>query len=79
MPMSGGWTRITLGLKQLVIGIRPFSPFTYRGLVEFLTMTEDILESLGDDQTICQETAHQLIYDVLVEAAEHLDLPTPLL
>jgi len=42
-------------------------------------VAEDILESSGDDQTICQETEHQLIYDVLVEPAEHLNLPITLL
>ena len=57
VKMSGGWIEITWGLRQLVTGICPFAPFTYRGLVEFLTMTKDILESLGDDQAICQETA----------------------
>ena len=47
--------------------------------MEFLTVAEEILESLGDDQEIYQETAHQLIYDVLVEPAKHLNLPTTLL
>ena len=41
-------------------------------------MAEDVLDSLGDDQDTRQEAAHQLIYDVLVEPAEHVNLPTSL-
>ena len=43
-----------------------YAPFTYRGLVEFLTMAEEVLDSLGEDQEARQEAAHQLICDVLV-------------
>ena len=39
-------------------GQRGYAPFTYRGLVEFLTMAEDVLDSLGDDQDAHQEVAH---------------------
>ena len=53
-------------------------PFTYRGLVEFLIMAEDVLHSLGEDQDAHQEPAHQLIYDVLVEPTGHVNLPTSL-
>jgi len=42
--------------------------------VEFLTIAEDVLESLGDEQVTCQEAAHQLIYDVLIETAGHMNL-----
>ena len=43
--------------------------------MEFLTVAEDVLESLGDDQVTRQEAAHQLIYDVLIEPAGHMNLP----
>jgi len=42
--------------------------------VEFLTVAEDVLESLGDDQVTRQEAVHQLIYDVLIEPAGHINL-----
>jgi len=76
LPRTGKWTEVNLGLRQLVTGLLGFVPFTYRGLVEFLTVAEDVLESLGDEQVTRQEAAHQLIYDVLVELAGHLNLPT---
>ena len=63
---------------QLVIGLRGFAPFTYRGLVEFFAVVEDILESLGDEQVTRQEATHQLIYDVLVEPTGYLHLPMSL-
>jgi len=61
-----------------VVGLRGFVPFTYRGLVEFLTVAEDVLESLRDEQVTRQEATHQLIYDVLVEPVGYLNLPPSL-
>ena len=67
-----------MGLRQLVAWIRPLAPFTYRGLVEFLMVAENVLETLGDDPITRQEAAHQLIYDVLVEPAERQNVPRSL-
>jgi len=41
-------------------------------------MAKDVLDSLGEDQDACQKAAHQFIYDVLVELAGHVNLPTSL-
>ena len=38
-------------------------------------VAEDVLETLGSDQRTRQEDADQLIYDVLIEPTEHMDLP----
>jgi len=46
--------------------------------VEFLLVAEEVLDNLGEGSMACQEAAHQLIYDVLVDPAEHLNLPTSL-
>jgi len=51
-----------------------YAPFTYQVLVEFIIVAEDVFDSLGEDQDARQEAAHQLIYDVLVEPAEHVCL-----
>ena len=56
-------------------GLRGYAPFTYRGLVEFLMVAEDVLETLGSDQRTQQEDTDQLINDVLIEPIEHVDLP----
>ena len=42
------WAEVSYGLRQLVTGQRGHEPFTYRGLVEFLTIAEDVLEYLGE-------------------------------
>ena len=55
-------------------GLRGYTPFTYRDLVEFLMVAEDVLETMGGNQRTRQEDANQLIYDVLIEPAEHMDL-----
>ena len=38
-------------------------------------VAEDVLETLGSNQMTRQEDADQLIYDVLIEPTEHMDLP----
>jgi len=74
MPLIGRWSELTWGLRKLITGIRPYAPFTYRGLVEFRILAEDALYTLGGDLITRQEAAHQLIYDLLVELAEHQNL-----
>ena len=46
--------------------------------MEFLLVAEEVLDTLGEEQVVRQEAAHQLIYDALVEPVEHLNLPTSL-
>ena len=42
-------------------------------------VAEDVLETLGSDQRTRQEDADQLIYDVLIEPTEHVDLPVTII
>jgi len=46
--------------------------------VEFLLVAEEVLDNMGKGPVPHQEAAHQLIYDVLVEPTEHINLPTSL-
>ena len=41
-------------------------------------MAEEVLDSLGDDRSASQQAAHQLIYDGLMELAEHIVMPDSL-
>jgi len=68
--MSGNWIEVTRELRQLVTRIRPFALFTSRGLVDFLMVAENVLDTLGEDPVARQEATHQLIYDVLIEPSE---------
>jgi len=62
----------------VITGIQPFAPFTYRGLVEFLLVAEDVLDSLGDEPVARQDAAHQLIYNALIEPCQRKNLPRSL-
>ena len=42
-------------------------------------MAEEVLDDLGEGPKALQEAAHQLVYDVLIEPAEHLNLPSTLM
>jgi len=78
LPLMGRWTKVTWGLQQLVLGIQPFAPFTYHGLVEFLVLVEDELDNLGDQQLGWQHVVNQLIFDILVKPTIHHNLPNTL-
>jgi len=43
-----------------------------------MLVAEEVLDDLGEGPVARQEAAHQLIYDVLVEPAEYLNLPSSL-
>ena len=47
LPRAGKWTKVSLALRQQVSGLRGYTTFTYRGLVEFLMVAEDVLEPWG--------------------------------
>ena len=42
-------------------------------------VAEDVLETLGSDQQSQQEAAYQLIYDVLIEPTERVNLPVTII
>jgi len=67
LPRVGRWVEVSYGLRRLVTGQQGYAPFTYRGLVEFLLVAEEVLDDLGEGSVARQEAAHQLIYDVLVD------------
>jgi len=46
--------------------------------VEFLVVAEEVLDSLGDNPSAHQQAAHQLVYDGLMEPAEHIVMPNSL-
>jgi len=66
LPWAGRWAKVSYKLRQLVTRQRGYAPFTYRGLVEFLLLAEEVLDDLGEGSVARQEVAHKLIYDVLV-------------
>ena len=41
-------------------------------------MAEEVLDSLGADPSARQEAAHKLVYDGLMEPAQHISMPDSL-
>jgi len=78
LPQAGKWAGVSAGLREQVANIRGYSPFTYRGLVEFLVIVEDVLDELGRDPQTHQASAHQLIHDMLLKPAGQLEMPNTL-
>ena len=63
-------------LRHLVSGLPGYCPFSYRGLVEFLVVVEDLLEELGRDARARRDSVRQVVRDMLLKPAEHAALPT---
>jgi len=78
LPQVGKWREISAGLREQVANTRGYGPFTYRGLVEFLAVAEEVLEQLGSDPRTRQASAHHLIQDVLLEPVGQLEMPDTL-
>jgi len=78
LPLTGRLTELTYALRQVTFGHRGYPPFTYQGLVEFLVVAEEALDPLGDSPSARQQAAHQLVYDGLMEPAEHIVMPDSL-
>jgi len=78
LPQAGKWREISEGLREQVANIRGYALFTYRGLVEFLTVAEEVLEELGSDPRTRQASTRQLIHDLLLEPAGQLEMPNTL-
>ena len=76
--MGGDWTELTFALREVAFGHRGYPPFTYRGLVDFLVVAEEALDSLGADPTARRQAARQLVHDGLMEPAERIVMPNTL-
>jgi len=78
-PRRGKWTEVSAELRHPVSSLPGYCPFSYRGLVEFLVVVEEVLEELGRDAQARRDSVHQVVRDMLLEPAEHEALPTTLL
>jgi len=79
LPRRGKGTEVSAELRHLVSGLPGYCPFSYRGLVEFLVVVEDVLEELGRDTRARRDSVRQVVRDMLLEPAEHAALPTTFL
>ena len=76
LPRRGPWTEVTAELRHLVSGLLGYCPFSYRTLVQFLEVAEDVLEDLRQDGRTRRDAARQMVRDLLRDPAETAALPT---
>jgi len=79
LPRRGKSAEVSAELRHIVVGLTGYCPFSYRGLVEFLVVIEDVLEELGRDPRVRRYSVHQVVQEMLIEPAENAHLPTTLL
>jgi len=48
MPYTGRWSEVTSILCLFHVHMGAYTPFTFRGLVDFLILAEERVDSLGD-------------------------------
>jgi len=76
LPRRGKSTEVTAELRHQVCGLSGYCPFSYRSLVQFLEVAEDVLEDLGRDARTRRESARQMVRDMLLDPTETAALPT---
>ena len=75
MPCTGRWAEVTSILRLYHVRRGAYTPFTFRGLVEFLIMAEDRVDSLGNTPLERSDAALQLINTTLIAPATTQQLP----
>ena len=75
MPCTGRWAEVTSILRLYHVRRGAYTPFTFRGLVEFLIMAEDRVDSLGNTPLERSDAAMQLINTALIAPAITQQLP----
>ena len=75
MPCTGRWAEVTSILRLFHVHREAYTPFTFRGLVEFLILPEDRVDSLGNTPLERSDAAMQLINTALITPAAIQQLP----
>jgi len=66
MPVSGRWGEVTFTLCQFIVHMGAYTPFTFRGLVDFLILAEEQVDVLGDTPLERSNAASQLVNVALI-------------
>ena len=75
MPYTGRWAEFTSILRLFYVHRGAYAPFTFRGLVEFLILAEDRVDSFGNTPLERSDAAMQLINTTLIAPAATQQLP----
>ena len=76
MPYTGRWSEVTSVLRQFHAHMGAYTLFTFRGLVDFLILTEEQVESLGDTSLERSNAAVQLVSTAVIASTDVPHLPT---
>ena len=74
MPCTRRWAEVTSILRRFHVHRGAYTPFTFRGLVDFLIIAEGRVDSLGNTPLGRSDAAMQLINTALIAlaATQHL-------
>jgi len=75
MPCTGRWAKVTSILRLFHVHRGAYTPFTFRGLVDFLIFAEGRVDSLGNTPLGRSDTAMQLINTALIAPTATQQLP----
>ena len=79
MPYTGRWCEVTSILRLYHVHMGAYTPFTFRGSVDFLILAEERVHSLGDTPLERSDAAIQLVNTALIAPAAVQHLPTTII
>jgi len=71
----GRWSEVTSILRLFHVHIGAYTPFTFRGLVDFLILAEEWVDSLGDAPLERSDAVIQLVNMTLIAPTAVQQLP----
>jgi len=74
MSVIGRWSEVTSILRQITVPMGTYTPFTFRGLVDFLLMAEAHVDSLGNTPLQRRNAVNRLVNTALIAPAAALHL-----
>ena len=66
MPTTERWSEVTFVLCQFTVCMGAYTPFTFRGLVDFLILAEEQVDFLGDTPLERSNATSQLVNTTLI-------------
>ena len=75
MPYTGRWSEVTSILHLFHVHMGACTPFTFKGLIDFLKLAEKRVDSLGDTPLERSDAAIQLVNTALIASAAVQQLP----
>jgi len=69
MPYTGRWSEVTSIVGLFHVHMGAYTPFTFRGLVDFLILAEEQVDSLGYTPLERSDAAIQLVNSGLIAPA----------